>query len=478
MLTEIAITASNTDPTVYVWDIRSGSTLFSFKQSTSGKSGLCCVPRPGAPLQIGSFLTAQTDRATLHVYDWRRDHIAYKMLTPEKIITVTASHQGHYVAGATSSGRVYLWHTATGHLKCVFDAHYRLINRLVFSNDDTALITAGDDATVNVWLMSQLLCSETEAESRPSSMYSWADHTLPVTDVCIGSGTLSTARVYTSSLDSTVKLWDLSTGELLTTFLFPKAVSAITLNPSETILFAAYLYRRRQHQAYNNTQSVGGLGKVEAVGVHESVESSTSSLGAMFSGHTGSINSLDLSFDGTLLISGSNDGNCIVWDVASRQSLRKFTSHKGPVTSVSCILRPNELLTGATQHKYIPMPWKPFKRTVTMMEEERQRGVEQQIFNTQGDYKKQQELVDVGPAYSSLSCEMASTSQIMQELMLLDGKDNSMALQAQLVEVQDELARLHGHHGKMKSLHDSMYHTLVDQFMADQRKNTVDQEDE
>jgi pre-rRNA-processing protein IPI3 len=206
MFTEIAISASSTDSTIYVWDICSGSTLFTFKQSISDKGGMCLVPRPGAPLQVGSFITAQRDRATLHVYDWRRDHIAYKMLTPEKIVTVASSHQGHYVAGATASGRVYLWHTATGHLKRIFEAHYRHIQRLVFSNDDSALITAGDDATVNVWLVAQLLCSETEVDARPSPLYSWSDHTLPVTDVSIGSGNLCTARVYTASLDFTVKV--------------------------------------------------------------------------------------------------------------------------------------------------------------------------------------------------------------------------------------------------------------------------------
>ncbi|ORZ04262.1 WD40-repeat-containing domain protein [Absidia repens] len=425
MFTEIAVTASNTDSTIYVWDIRSGSTLFSFKQSISNKGGLCLVPRPGAPLQVGSFITAQVDRATLHVYDWRRDHIAHKMLTPEKIITIAASNQGQYVAGATTTGRVYIWHTATGHLKRVFDAHYRQIHRLVFSNDDSALITVGDDATVNVWLIAQLLCSETDADARPSTLYSWSDHTLPVTDVCIGLGNLSTARVYTSSLDFTVKLWDLATGELLTTFLFPKAVSCIAINPSETILFAACgndiysvdLYKRRQQQTYNAAQSLGGLGKVEAVGVHSSSGASSSSLGSMFSGHTGLIHSLSLSFDGTILISGSEDGNCIVWDVASRQSLRKFESHKGPVSHVSCILRPNELLTGATQHKSTPMPWKSFKRSIVSVDEERKQGVTQQLSNTQHDLTQQLQLIDSG---SSVPCEMMPVKQVKDELISIE----------------------------------------------------------
>jgi DNA repair ATPase RecN len=48
-----------------------------------------------------------------------------------------------------------------------------------------------------------------------------------------------------------------------------------------------------------------------------------------------------------------------------------------------------------------------------------------------------------------------------------------MALQSQVVEVQDELVRLHDHHKKFKTLHDGMFHTLVDQFIGDRRKNNT-----
>ncbi|CAO3635747.1 unnamed protein product [Cunninghamella echinulata] len=403
------------------------------------------------------------------------------MLIPEKIITVASSHQGHYIAGATANGRIYLWHISSGLLIKVFDAHYRSILRLGFSNDDSLLISAGEDATINVWLVSSLLSNNNNNDTNDMSsnintspLYSWSDHTLPVTDIYIGSGTLSTTRVYTSSSDFTVKVWDLATGELLTTFLFPKAVTTLIVNPSETMLFAACgneiylveLYKRRQQQTYQSVQSLGGLGKVEGVGT----DSLSSSL--IFSGHTNIIHSLSLSFDGSLLISGSEDGNCIVWDVNSRQSLRQFTSHKGPVTHVSCILKPTELSTGmvnTSQQKYTPMAWKSFKRSVVTNEEKN--SIDQQLMNTLSDLDQHQQLIEKGSLYNSdLSSEYSFLNQARDKAKLSNQQDPSGDLQSQVVNLQNELSNLYEHHGKVKSIHNEAYHTLVDQFISDRKK--------
>lgn len=205
MFSEVAVSASATDSTIYVWDIRSGSTLFSFKQSMSGKGCLSLVPRPNACSQIGAILSAQTDRAVLNVYQWHRDQVMHKMPTPERLVSVATSHRGTLVAGGTASGRVYLWQVATGMLLKVFEAHFRRITRLAFSGDDLTLLTTSEDAGVHVWLIGQLLEHDVD-QGRPAPLFSWSDHTLPVTDIAVGMGTMSTARVYTSSNDSTVKV--------------------------------------------------------------------------------------------------------------------------------------------------------------------------------------------------------------------------------------------------------------------------------
>lgn len=205
MFNEVALSSSDTDSTIYVWDIRSGSTVFSFKQSKAAKGCVTTVAKQGACLQIGAILAAQIDRAVINVYQWTRDQAQHKMTTPEKLVCITASNQGSLVAGATANGRVYIWQVSTGLLLKVFEAHYRQVTRMVFTGDDSALLTASEDASVHVWLVGQLLEHDTD-QGRPSPLYSWSDHTLPITDIKVGAGSLTSARVYTASLDSTVKV--------------------------------------------------------------------------------------------------------------------------------------------------------------------------------------------------------------------------------------------------------------------------------
>ncbi|KAI9249409.1 WD40-repeat-containing domain protein [Phascolomyces articulosus] len=493
MFSEVAISSSNTDSIIYVWDIRSGSTLFSFKQSTSNKACFTTVPKPNASLQTGTILTAQTDRAVLNVYQWQRDQVLHKMPMPEKLVSIAASHRGDLVAGGTASGRVFLWQISTGLLLKVYEAHFRRITKLAFSGDDATLLTASEDATVHVWLVGGLLehgSSEDGAGGhgggRPAPLFSWSDHTLPVTDMYIGSGSMATARVYTASMDNTVKAWDLATGELLTTFLFPKPVSTVIADPSETRLFVACenkiypveLYRRKFDKTYNadSVESVGGMAKVESIGIKVvdtpsgSATGNEQSEGLVFSDHSGTVTSLALSFDGSLLISASEDGNCIVWDVTSRQPLRKFESHKGPITHVTCILRPSELITGSNRNTSVPMPWKTFKRTLATEEEEQRTESLQLMVDTQSDLQRHQQLLEPGPLYSSISSCLEPIQSAQNSLTQLNAPGSNSALQNKVSALEDELSRLYKHHKKVKSLQDNLHNTIVDQYMTKRRK--------
>ncbi|KAK9760933.1 Pre-rRNA-processing protein ipi3 [Basidiobolus ranarum] len=286
MFTEVAITTSNTDSHIYVWDIRSGTVLGSYKQSTCNTHAFTLANTPLSNGRPGLLFSAQNDKALMHVYNWTKDQIHLKFPFPERITTIATTNKGTFCVGGTESGKIYLWEVSTGNLLNTFDAHYKKITVLKFSQDDTVLFTGSEDSAVNVWLLHKLV-DEANTES-VSPLYSWSDHSLPITDILCGSGGLKFARVVTSSLDHTCKIWDLSNGTLLTTLLLPSYVSAIAMDITETRIFAATgdsniyqvnMYKRDSEQGHNAFEAVGGMSGVVSTGI-----SGEPSL--IFKGHT------------------------------------------------------------------------------------------------------------------------------------------------------------------------------------------------
>jgi hypothetical protein len=83
----------------------------------------------------------------------------------------------------------------------------------------------------------------------PTPLQSFTDHTLPITSLHIGIGTLTSSRIFSSSLDSTVKIWCIDahtqsespdpTFTLLVTWSLPHPIGELVVDPLERFLFAA-----------------------------------------------------------------------------------------------------------------------------------------------------------------------------------------------------------------------------------------------
>ncbi|KAF9167972.1 Pre-rRNA-processing protein ipi3 [Actinomortierella ambigua] len=379
MFVELALTSSSdaSDSTAYLWNLHTGSMLASFKQNVSP---LGCLAMVNNPRQQGSvFLAAQADKGMLHVYSYQKDQVEMKIVLPDKLVCLATSTKGTYCVGGTQSGRVHIWKVSTGVLHRTFDAHYKKITALRFSADDSVLFTGSEDAAVHVWMLSDLLDESSSEE--PAPHYSWTDHTLSITDIQCGIGNFHGTRVLTSSLDHTCKLWDLSTGTLLTTFLFPTKITALAFDPSERfflaasgtpatssgssnskepnttdyVIYQALLYKSKHtEQGYTTIEAVDGDSGLEQIGLGGAKRGGRGGAGAgdlVFKGHHHPITRMSLSFDGSALVSGDSKGAVLVWDVASRQMVREMKHHKGSVSSVHTMFQPADLYSNTTLTK-------------------------------------------------------------------------------------------------------------------------------
>ncbi|CAG8492759.1 11137_t:CDS:10 [Scutellospora calospora] len=467
MLTELVLATSLSGSITQVWDLRTGTLLTSFKQNTCYQHGLALIPFPGQPNRVGLVIAAQTDKASLHVYSWQKDQPYLKIICPEKLVSVAISNQGAYCACGTDNGKIYIWELSTGILCRVYDAHYKRISVLRFTNDDTALISGSEDAGINICLLND------STDESPAPFYSWSGHSLPITDIICGIGSFRTARVLTSSLDHTCKLWDLSSGHLLTTFIFPTAITAIALDPAERMFFAGgkdnliyqvNLYRRIENRTYNvSGQSGFEIAAVGGAGVVEDVASEHDKTNLIFRGHGMSITTLSLSYDTTFLLSGSQDEAVKVWDISSRQMIKSFTNLKGPIANLHTFIKPPDLFNlGLSPTKIMIQPIQSFKRMSVKDSE-----IEESVIMVLGDNTKDIDVYNnnhtgqVAVSYGFHDLQKAKSTQNQ-----FRNGDATTMLQTQISELKSELTRINGHYQRVKGLHDEMYQELVTDFLS------------
>ncbi|CAH3026839.1 unnamed protein product [Porites evermanni] len=340
---EVALTTDAVGDTfcISLWDLATGMQLKVYK-------GGCCPPRCVCLLGKDYIMASQVNKPIIHVWNTAKESVQTRLICPGKVTSVTCSPDGTYCVAACGE-KIYVWQVASGNLLVILSRHYQCISCLKFTDDGSHFLSSGEDNLVLVWKMARILSLASSAtgafESALSPYYTWSDHALPVTDIHCGCGGMR-GHVITSSLDQTCKLYDLSSGELLCSFVFNVGVTAVTMDTSEQSLFAGCT----NGHIYQVELSRRGMKN----NIHMEKEESL-----IFTGPSKQVNSVAVSMDGSLLLSGSEDQTARVWHVYSRQCLRVL-NHRGGVTNACIVLRPLYLDSAPTKSSLSPI--QPFKR--------------------------------------------------------------------------------------------------------------------
>ncbi|KAJ3088940.1 hypothetical protein HK100_007905, partial [Physocladia obscura] len=234
------------------------------------------------------------------------------------------SPSGRFVAGGGESGRVFVWHVASGRLLRLADAHFKRVVRLAWTPDGQALASAADDAFAHVHLLAAVA-------SAPSATVS---HALPLVDLAFSPlATYAKTCLFTASKDRTVKIWDPASGACLASILFPRALSCLAVDPLLMLVYAGAvdhnIYMARLYKSEsNNNNTISPLVEADMITVSDSLNQDS-----IFKAHLGPITSVALSFDAKFLVSGSQDGAVIVWDAPTRQQIRTY--HMSPATAAA-----------------------------------------------------------------------------------------------------------------------------------------------
>ncbi|KAM4629736.1 WD repeat-containing protein 18 [Polymixia lowei] len=317
---EIVVTA---DSAAQLWncavfDLHSGTNLLSYRGGNTSSRTLTVVN--------GEYiLGAQLGKNFINVWEiQRKDQLQQKVVCPGVVTCLTASPNGLYLAAGIAEA-VYFWEISTGNLLAILSRHYQDLTCLRFTDDSSHFISAGKDNLALVWSLASVV--QLDPSHTPEPRHVLSRHSLPITDLHCGLMGPQ-ARIATASLDQTVKLWELSSGELLLSVLFDVGIMSVTLDPCEYFLFCG-----------------GSDGNIFQVSLcsqslsRDKAFQSDSDGNQVFKGHRNLVTCLSVSMDGTLLLSGSHDETARLWDIQSKQSIRSI-AHKGPVTNAVIMAAP------------------------------------------------------------------------------------------------------------------------------------------
>ncbi|KAL4219641.1 WD repeat-containing protein 18 [Mactra antiquata] len=325
-----------------IWDINTGTSLTSYKGESTNHRGLCIL---GNQYLLGASCT----KPLIHVWALqRREQHHLKIICPGKVTALTVSKDGTYCVAAAGE-KLHIWQVCTGNLLAVLSRHYQTVNVVRFTDNGSHFISGGEDNLIIVWSISSIMSSIHNHTRKPDPVRIWSNHSLPITDLYVGKGG-SQARVVSSSLDQTCKIWDMVSGELLHTIIFPCSIMSVTMDTAE--------YRMISGGSNGDIYCVNMYG--QPIRKERHIDTQDNENVTCFKGHSKQVTCLSISMDGTKLVSGSHDSSVKIWDIFSGQCLRSLP-HKGPISNAMIIPTPPAVHNPEIKPT---MPLQAFKRNL------------------------------------------------------------------------------------------------------------------
>ncbi|CAA7056015.1 unnamed protein product [Microthlaspi erraticum] len=325
---EISIVASSSiEGEIGSWDLKTGKALLKFKPCASPAHGLTAVgDKFLAASQLRKDRNASdssgsgSNSGSIFFWSWNKPQVEVRSFLLEPILALAANSEGTYIVGGSGGkpGYIYLWEVATGKLLKKWHGHYRSVTCLVFSGDDSLLVSGSEDGSIKVWSLIRLFDDLQSQQGNAPPEHYFTEHTMSVTDIVMDYGGCN-ALIVSASEDRTCKVWSLAKGKLLRSIVFPSAINALALDPCGSVFYAG----GRDSKIY--------IGAMNATSDH-----CTKVLGSI-SEESKAITCLAYCAEGNHLISGSEDGKICVWDPKTRHPVRTFDHGKGPVSNIQVV---------------------------------------------------------------------------------------------------------------------------------------------
>ena len=374
------------DLTAKLWLIRTGAVLDTF----GGGQTVQAVAIHPADRQIA--VGYQNGAITLYNLHTTAVDATFSGHT-NSILALAFDSSGTVLASGAADNTARLWDVATSRPLAILRGHIASVTAVAFTPDNRALLTASADKTLRLWNTINGAEIARLSDASPGSMLTisrdhrtlaagYADGHIALIDprtgavlrTLTGQTALITALAFSpdsqtllsASADTTLRFWNVATGQELRRFVLPNLISAAlflpdgqsfltvgadvivwdnTLNPTRKFSKPATLAALLTGATLSNDGQTLYTGSGADIVIWQ-VSSGTVS-GYLKGGHSSPINALALSGDGVQLVSGSDDTTAIIWDVASGQIVHRLSGHTASVHTVAFSPDGQNVLTGS-----------------------------------------------------------------------------------------------------------------------------------
>lgn len=318
----------STTGVISLWEYKTANCLFQYKNGE----------------YIGRHMIAQlnndyfigTNPKTPKLYLWQlNSHDPsknFRLNLPANASCLSVCPHGVYLAVGIRT-YLYIWQLASGKLLTIQKRNMRNITVVKFSSNGMLVIVGAEDGTLTTYKLVNLVSLHQKdivlrSSGQTEPMYTKSDHNQAILDIHVGNLGLR-SRIATCSLDKTIKIYKLITGDLLHNIVTDHVVHSFIIDHK---FEKAYL-------GYSNG-AVLTFNLPESANYHlmsDEIESKKLNFRGKMGAHTKAVKCLSLNIDGSILASGSDDGTIIVWDTKSKGD-RSTIRLNSPVTNLKFIV--------------------------------------------------------------------------------------------------------------------------------------------
>lgn len=314
-------TTQNT--TICAWNYTTGNIEHVYKNGGSATSKTLQV------MNYDYILTAEQNKPLLHIWPVNSQEQVknLRFVLPDAVSCLEVNRTNDYLIAGIGT-KIYVWHFNSGRLLNILQRHYQPITCVLFSSDSSFILAGGKDGMLVAYKLEDVACHANSFMSQKNigecePLYTRVDHSMQICDMTIGSfGHKS--KFATVSYDYTCRIYALQTGCPLAVLIFKTGFTSALLDAASWCIYLG--------------DADGQIKRVYLIHPPRMLEQHLETqFENEFLGHKKKITCLALNFSNSILASGSEDCNIIVWDTMNRNILRTI-ERNGIITNLKFIL--------------------------------------------------------------------------------------------------------------------------------------------